>query len=64
MLMKMTQGVNFTNILREPFCAKLCCAAFSYLQFGSVISWQKNISTKAALGKLTKGANLTNFARQ
>jgi len=27
-LMKSTTGVNFTNILQEPFCTKVFCKAF------------------------------------
>jgi hypothetical protein len=40
------------------------CTAFLLLQFGFVIVWQKNISTKPAskmLIKLTTGANFTNI---
>jgi len=33
-LMKLTTGVNFTNILLMPFCAKVLCTALLFLQFG------------------------------
>jgi len=58
MLVKLTQGVNFINILCAPFCVKVFCAAFLLLHFGFVVFWQKNISTKATckmLVKLTTG---------
>ncbi len=37
LLAKLTQDVNFTIILQVAFCTKVFCAAFHYLQFGSVI---------------------------
>jgi len=52
-------GVNFINILFEPFCTKGLCTAFLYLQFGFVIFWPKNIGAKATpkmLIKLTTGS--------
>jgi hypothetical protein len=55
-------GVNFNNALRTPFCTKVFCAAFLYLQFGFVTFCGKNISAKAVckmLAKLTLGVNFT-----
>jgi len=52
MLMKLTPGVNVTNILL--FQAKVFCAAFMCLQFGFVTFWQKEIGTKAVRKMLVK----------
>ncbi len=41
-------GINFTNILSATFSNKVFGADFLLLQFGFVIFWQKNISTKAS----------------
>jgi hypothetical protein len=45
MLVKLTTGVNFTNII---------CAAFSYLDLRFVLFWRKNIGAKAACIMLVK----------
>jgi len=41
-------------IIHLPFCTKVVCAAFLYLNFGFVIFGQKNIGTKAACKMLKK----------
>jgi len=51
---KLTPGMNFTNILKAIFCTKVFCSAFLYLQFGFVIFWQRNIGAKAACEVLVK----------
>jgi len=51
-------GVNFINILSEPFLQKCFFATFLLLKFGFVSFWRKNFGKKAAhkmLMKLTPG---------
>ncbi len=54
MLVKSTPGINFINIILLPFCTKVVCAAFLYLNFGFVFFKQKNIGIKAACKMLKK----------
>jgi len=60
--MKEKQKVSISPTFYEQlFHAKVFCAAFLHLQFGIVISWQKNIAAKAArkmLVKLTEGKKI------
>jgi len=49
MLMKLTTGVNFINILCGSFCTKVFWPAFFSLRFGFVIIWRKDIGAKAVL---------------
>jgi hypothetical protein len=54
-LVKMTPGVNFTNILRAAFMVrKYFAQPLLYLQFGFVILWQKDFGAKAAHKMLVK----------
>jgi len=46
MLVKLTFGVNFINILRASLLRKSVCEAFMFLQFSILIFGQKEISTK------------------
>jgi len=58
MLVKLTEVVNFINILRAAFSYKNLLHSFSLLQIGLVIFRQKEIGAKAAskmLVKSTKG---------
>jgi hypothetical protein len=50
--MKLTNGVNFTNILRAAFSYESFYADFMCLQFGFVIFWQKDFGAKAAWSPL------------
>jgi len=67
--MKLTAGINFTNILRKTFFVqKYLARSFSLVtvQFGFVIICQKDINKKAAgkmLMKLTTGVNFINLLR-
>jgi hypothetical protein len=54
MLVNLTTGVNFTNILWEAFCAQAISAAFLYLHVGFVLLWQTKIGRKADLKLLVK----------
>jgi len=49
--MKLTIGVNFTNILRAAFLYKI--ASFHFLEFKKKF-WQKNIGKKAPRKMLVK----------
>ncbi len=52
---KLTTGVSFTNILQANFFLfKSVFCIFLYLQFGLVISWEKEIGAKVALKVLVK----------
>jgi hypothetical protein len=54
MSVKLTPGMNLTNVLKATFCTKVFCSAFLYLQFGFVIFWQKNIGAKTARKVMVK----------
>jgi len=47
MLVKLTLGVNFINILHERFLHKSALRSFSLVHYGFVIFWQKDIGKKA-----------------
>jgi len=51
---RLTPGVNFTNILRAAFSYEFFCAAFMCLLFGFVLFWQKDFGAKAAHEMLVK----------
>jgi len=58
MLMKLTAGVNFINILCVCFAYKSALHSFSLLKIWLCNFWQKNIGAKGAckmLMKLTTG---------
>jgi len=62
MLMKLTPGDNFIDILRAAyFCMKVFGDAFINLQFGFVIFCRKNIGSKAALKMLIQLTTSDNF---
>ncbi len=66
MLMKLTAGINFENILQAAFYTEVFSAAFLYLHFSFVIFWWTNIGAKAAhkmLAKLPPGVNFINILR-
>jgi len=54
MLMKLPTGVNFTNILQTAPTYEFFSEGFYDLEFGFVISWQKNIGEKATSKILVK----------
>ncbi len=59
--MKLTLGVNFTNILQAAFFYKSILCSFSLLAVWLCNFWQKNISAKAGckmLMKLAKGSTI------
>jgi hypothetical protein len=58
MLMKLTPGVNFTNILRAAFSYKSFLCSFYVLTIWVCNFWRKDLGTKAVhkmLVKLTPG---------
>jgi hypothetical protein len=59
MLMKLSPGVDFTNILREPFLFESALCSFSLIMLGFGFFGKKNIDPM--LMKLTIGINFTNI---
>jgi hypothetical protein len=57
MLVKLTPGVNVTNILRAAFLQKFCSTLFCIYILGLNFFWQKNIGANA-LVKLTASISL------
>ncbi len=58
MLMILTPGVNFTNVLRAAFTYVSCAHSFFCIHFRFVLYWRKPTGTKAArrtLVNLTPG---------
>ncbi len=49
-----SSGVNFINILHEPFRYETLLRSFPLITVGFVIFWQKNIGEKAARKMLMK----------
>ena len=61
------QGSISPTFYTQLFCTIVVWAAFMFLQFGFVIFWQKEISSKAAstiLVKLTTGVTITSTLAQ
>jgi len=54
MLMKLTPGVNFINILPLHFWYKNELSSFSIITFGSANSWHQNIGKKCVCKMLMK----------
>jgi len=64
MLMKLTPGVDFTNILQAAFLRKGLLKLFATDSLALLFFWQKNIGSKAACKMLIKLTPVAFFYKQ